>query len=137
MIDFKSEVLSKDFADKFNLSRNRDMVMQRTLMGSHRDQYNFLLNGEAIRKFGSQGQQKTFIIALKLGEFDLLREAKGKCPILLLDDIFDRLDDDRITLLVKLLNDQERFGQIFITDARKERSKAFFKKQSINFIEIK
>ena len=136
-IDFKSEVLSKDFPDKFNQSRNRDMVMQRTLMGSHRDQYNFLLNGEPIKKFGSQGQQKTFIIALKLAEFDLLSEAKGKCPLLLLDDIFDRLDDDRISLLVKLLSDRKRFGQIFITDARKERSKAFFKKQSVNFIEIR
>ena len=136
-IDFMSEALSRDFSKKFAQSRSRDMLMQRTLMGSHRDQYNFLLNGEAIKKFGSQGQQKTFIIAMKLGEFDLLSETKGKHPLLLLDDIFDRLDADRITLLVKLLCDDKRFGQIFITDAIKERSKAFFKKQEVNFIEIK
>ena len=136
-IDFRSEVLSNDFPDKFGQSRNADVLMQRTLIGSHRDQYNFLLNGEAVKKFGSQGQQKTFIIALKLGEFDLLSEAKGTPPLLLLDDIFDRLDDDRIASLVKLLSNEKRFGQIFITDARKERSKAFFKNQSVNFIEIK
>ena len=89
-----------------------------------------------MKKFGSQGQQKTFIICLKLAEFDMLSETKGKRPLLLLDDIFDKLDDDRIASLVKLLSEKKRFGQIFITDARKERSKLFFKKQKVNFIEI-
>lgn len=136
-IRYKSEVLDKMFSEKFKSSRNRDILMQRTLLGSHRDQYEFLLNNEAIRKFGSQGQQKTFIIGLKLAEFDMLSAAKGTKPLLLLDDIFDKLDDERIISLVKLLSAKKRFGQIFITDARKERSKFFFKKQEVNFIEIK
>ncbi|MCP4457146.1 MAG: DNA replication and repair protein RecF [Cytophagales bacterium] len=136
-IIFKSDVLSENFPNQFSDSRKRDILMQRTLIGPHRDQYDFLLNNEAIKKFGSQGQQKTFIIGLKLAEFDMLSDAKGKRPLLLLDDIFDKLDDDRIASMVKLLSAQKRFGQIFITDARRERSKTFFKKQSVNFIEIK
>ena len=136
-IRFKSDVLDKNFPSQFNGSRNRDILMQRTLMGPHRDQYDFLLNDEAIKKFGSQGQQKTFIIGLKLAEFDMLSAAKGKRPLLLLDDIFDKLDDERIASLVKILSAKKRFGQIFITDARKERSKTFFKKEKVNFIEIK
>ncbi len=136
-IAFESKVLSSNFLEQFRESRSRDVLMRRTLMGSHRDQFEFLLNDETIKKFGSQGQQKTFIIGLKLAEYDMLSNAKGKRPLLLLDDIFDKLDDDRISSLVKLLSDADRFGQIFITDARKERSKFFFKKQSVNFIEIK
>ena len=102
--------------------------MQRTLMGSHKDDFTFLLNGEMIKKFGSQGQQKTFLIALKLALFDFLVERTGKRPLLLLDDIFDKLDDSRIQLLVTLLKDKKRFQQIFITDARKDRSKKLFSK---------
>jgi len=135
-IRFKSDVLSSDFVKRFKNNRGKDVIMQRTLMGSHRDQYDFLLNDAPIKKFGSQGQQKTFIIGLKLAEYDLLKNANGKKPLLLLDDIFDKLDDDRIAALVKLLSKKTRFGQIFITDARKERSKVFFKKQKVNFIEI-
>jgi len=135
-IRFRSDVISTDFREKFKISRSKDILMQRTLMGPHRDHYEFLLNDNAVKKFSSQGQQKTFIICLKLAEFDMLSETKGKRPLLLLDDIFDKLDDDRIASLVKLLSEKKRFGQIFITDARKERSKIFFKKQKVNFIEI-
>lgn len=135
-IQFTSDVLGRNFSENFQSSRNRDILMQRTLMGPHRDQYDFLLNCEVVKKFGSQGQQKTFIIGLKLAEFDMLRTVKSKKPLLLLDDIFDKLDDDRIISLVGLLDDKKRFGQIFITDARKERSKFFFKKKKVNFIEI-
>lgn len=136
-IQFKSMVLEKDFPSQFNEFRNRDILMQRTLIGPHRDQYDFSLNEEAIKKFGSQGQQKTFIIGLKLAEFDMLSAEKGKRSLLLLDDIFDKLDDERIASLVEILSDKKRFGQIFITDARKERSKVFFKKEKVNFIEIR
>ena len=135
-LNFKSQV-SDDFESLFKGSLQRDQIMQRTLLGSHRDDFEFLLDGEAIKKFGSQGQQKTFIIALKLALYDFLKEKTGKKPLLLLDDIFDKLDDSRIELLVALLADTERFGQVFITDARKDRSKELFKgKKEVDFLEI-
>lgn len=135
-IEFKSDATLKNFEELFKKSRQRDIIMQRTLVGIHRDQYEFILNGSPIKKFGSQGQQKTFIIALRLAEFDMLKKHLGTTPLVLLDDIFDKLDDDRIHALVDLLDDDSRFQQVFITDARKERSKSFFKKRSVNFIEL-
>lgn len=135
-IVYKSDALEPNFPDKFRQCRPRDVVMQRTLMGIHRDQYDFNLNGQPVKKFGSQGQQKTFVIALRLAEFDMLKSETGNTPLLLLDDIFDKLDDGRIAALVDLLDDDKRFEQVFITDARKERSKTFFKKRNVNFIEL-
>lgn len=135
-LNFKSHV-DDSFADQFRASRQKDQIMQRTLLGSHRDDFEFLLDGELIKKFGSQGQQKTFIIALKLALYDFLKDQTNKKPLFLLDDIFDKLDDSRIQLLVSLLMDNDRFQQIFITDARKDRSKELFKGQkAINFIDL-
>lgn len=135
-LNFKSQV-NEGFESLFRNNFQRDQIMQRTLLGSHRDDFEFLLDGELIKKFGSQGQQKTFIIALKLALYDFLKDKKQKKPLLLLDDIFDKLDDTRIQMLVSLLLDQERFGQVFITDARKDRSKELFKgNKEVNFIEI-
>ena len=135
-LHFKSHV-DASFEAKFKSSIQRDIIMRRTLMGSHRDDFEFLLDGEMIKKFGSQGQQKTFIIALKLALYDFLRAETGKKPLLLLDDIFDKLDDSRISLLVSLLLDNKRFQQIFISDARKDRSKELFKKEKgVNFIDL-
>lgn len=133
---FKTHVTS-DFDAAFRSNFEKDRIMQRTLLGCHKDDFEFALDGELIKKFGSQGQKKTFIIALKLALFDFLKERTGKTPLLLLDDIFDKLDDSRIDLLVSLLKDTTRFGQIFLTDARMDRSKELFKKdKSANFIEI-
>lgn len=133
---FKSHV-EENFDQVFRDNFPKDQLMQRTLLGSHRDDFQFFLDGELIKKFGSQGQQKTFIISLKLALYDFLLDRLDKKPLLLLDDIFDKLDDSRIQLLVQLLLDKKRFGQIFITDARKERSKELFKSlEEINFIEL-
>ena len=135
-LNFKTPV-SSDFESVFKASLPRDQIMQRTLTGSHKDDFEFLLNKEPIKRFGSQGQQKTFIIALKLALYDFLKEQTKKKPLLLLDDIFDKLDDSRIELLVSLLTDTKRFGQIFITDARQERSKALFQhEKNVKFIDI-
>ncbi|WP_421763820.1 DNA replication/repair protein RecF [Ekhidna sp.] len=135
-LKFKSHV-GGDFAQQFTANHPKDQIMQRTLLGSHKDDFEFLLDGELIKKFGSQGQQKTFIIALKLALYDFLKERTGKTPLLLLDDIFDKLDDSRIALLVSILLDNKRFQQIFISDARKDRSKELFKSQkAIKFIDL-
>lgn len=135
-LGFKTHV-NEGFASLFKATLQKDQIMQRTHMGSHKDDFEFLLDGEPIKRFGSQGQQKTFIIALKLALYDFLKEQTEKKPLLLLDDIFDKLDDSRIELLVSLLTDHDRFGQIFITDARKDRSKELFKKEkNAHFVEI-
>lgn len=123
---FKTPV-DTHFETAFRNSLPKDQMLQRTSLGSHRDDFQFLLDNEAIKNFGSQGQQKTFILSLKLALYDFLKEKTNTKPLLLLDDIFDKLDDSRIASLVRLLSDKERFGQIFITDARKERSKELFK----------
>ena len=97
------------------------MELQRSLFGTHRDKWNFTINDQELKKFGSQGQQKTFILALQLAQFDLLLNDKGFSPVLLLDDIFDRLDDDRIHKFMELVA-TNAYEQIFITDARPERT---------------
>lgn len=138
-IDYTSDSLKSDFATLYSDALEKDIILQRTTKGAHKDDFIFKLNGKAIKKFGSQGQQKSFLIALKLSEYDYLQNLKGFDPMLLLDDIFDKLDDERIVRLVNLLTNPERFTQIFITDARSERSRQFFKskKNRVHFYEIK
>jgi DNA replication and repair protein RecF len=121
-IVYESEVSKPDFASEFRHFRRRDSVLQRTTMGIHKDDYSFLIGDVPLKKFGSQGQQKTFVIALKLAQFDQIQTEKGIRPILLLDDIFDKLDDKRIGKLIQRI-DERAFGQVFITDARPERTR--------------
>ena len=91
-----------------------------SLHGVHRDDLVFTLGGHPIRREGSQGQHKTFVVALKLAQFDFLRRTNGgNTPILLLDDIFDKLDASRVEQIVTLVAGEE-FGQIFITDTNRE-----------------
>jgi DNA replication and repair protein RecF len=114
--------LSKtDFATGLNASRQRDLFLQRTNFGVHRDDYHFILGSGDLKRLGSQGQQKSFIIALKLAQFEVIKRHKGYKPILLLDDIFDKLDDFRIARLLELISNDE-LGQLFITDARPDRT---------------
>jgi DNA replication and repair protein RecF len=141
-IVYESEVSNPDFADEFRHFRRRDTVLQRTTMGVHKDDYAFMIgdrSGEpvALKKFGSQGQQKTFVIALKLAQFDQLQAEKGVKPILLLDDIFDKLDDRRIGKLIQQM-DEGAFGQLFITDARPERTRELLTnvKADVRFFQI-
>lgn len=101
-------------------SREKDRMMQYTTAGVHKDDLGMLIHGFPLRKFASQGQQKSFLIALKLAQFDILSEKKEFKPLLLLDDIFEKLDQSRITALMTLVSKQH-FGQIFITDSHPER----------------
>lgn len=118
---YESEVGIEDFPKEFRRSRQRDVAAQRTTKGAHRDDYTFEIDTYALRKFGSQGQQKSFVIALKLAQFELLSQQKNTRPMLLLDDIFDKLDDRRIQKLIAMMQDGT-FGQIFLSDARPERT---------------
>jgi DNA replication and repair protein RecF len=118
---YESEVGADNFAQVFRKNRPRDLAAQRTTLGVHKDDFIFEINGFTLRKFGSQGQQKSFVIALKLAQFEMLSLQKGFPPILLLDDIFDKLDDRRIQQLINMMVDGT-FSQVFITDARPERT---------------
>jgi DNA replication and repair protein RecF len=115
----------------------KDIILKRTSIGIHKDDYHFMMNDELIKKFGSQGQQKSYLIALKLANFDYIFSETGSKPLLLLDDIFDKLDDFRITKLMGMVA-SDAFGQIFVTDARPERSHKVFDTigHEVKFFEI-
>ena len=98
----------------------RELRLGRTLVGPHRDDLGFRLNGFPVKRFASQGQLKSFVLALKLAQYDHLRTSHNLTPILLLDDIFDKLDTQRVAQLLELLTEQQ-FGQIFLTDTDPER----------------
>lgn len=141
-IAYESEVGKSDFRDEFRRNRRRDIIVQRTTMGVHKDDYLFTIVGRdaipvPLKKFGSQGQQKTFVIALKMAQFDQLQAEKRVKPILLLDDIFDKLDDRRIGKLIELM-ERDTFGQLFITDARPERTRQLLEsvKAEVRFFEV-
>ena len=99
----------------------RDLALQRTTVGIHRDAYHFTIDGRPVKRFGSQGQQKSLLVALKLAQFEVLQQQAGTTPVLLLDDIYDKLDNDRIAILLQMVRGGH-FGQIFITDAHPERT---------------
>jgi DNA replication and repair protein RecF len=125
-IQYRSDLVGMDFGEMLQKNLPRDLALQRTSAGIHRDDFLFLLNGNEVKRYGSQGQQKSFLIALKLAEFQVIAEKKGFKPLLLLDDIFDKLDDKRISKILKLVTDG-MFGQLFITDARPARCKEVLK----------
>lgn len=129
-IRYRSDLEETDFAALLKKNLQRDILLQRTTSGIHRDDFLFSLNTGELKKFGSQGQQKSFLIGLKLAEFQMLAQATKKKPLLLLDDIFDKLDDARIVKLMTLVSDGN-FGQIFITDARSGRSREILKEAGV------
>ena len=122
-LDYVSEVAAPDFEQKFRDSLAQDLALQRTTQGVHRDEVRFILNRHPLKKIGSQGQQKSFVIALRLAQYACLDKALQLKPLLLLDDIFDKLDEQRIDRLVQLIA-QQHFGQVFITDAKGKSSAA-------------
>ncbi len=105
---------------------NKDKALQYTSVGIHKDDLHFNIGEHPIKKFGSQGQQKSFLIALKLAQFDFIKKQNGVNPILLLDDIFDKLDEQRVAQIIKLVDD-ENFGQLFISDTHADRTEAAVK----------
>ena len=116
-----------NFIELLENSVQKDIQRQYTNVGVHKDDLVFLLSGNPVKKFASQGQQKTYLIALKLAQLEFLKEVKQITPILLLDDIFDKLDENRVGHLLDLVNSNE-FGQIFITDTGLDRIERVLKK---------
>lgn len=137
-IVYETELDNENFKVDFRRQRGRDLQAQRSTLGIHKDDFTFNMDNLAIRKFGSQGQQKSFVMALKLAQFDLICAEKELKPLLLLDDIFDKLDDRRIQKLIELI-DNQTFGQVFLTDARPERTRELLQnvKAEVLFLEVK
>ena len=119
-LEYRSELNNAPLEELLLASREKDRIMGFTTSGVHRDDLRFSIGGYMLRKYGSQGQQKSFLIALKLAEYTLLAEHTAEKPILLLDDLFDKLDMRRVAQLLKLVGG-DTFGQILITDCNKHR----------------
>ena len=117
---YRSELEATPLTELLLAARQRDFINEHTTCGVHRDDMILSIGDYPLRKFGSQGQQKSYLVALKLAEYTILAEKSGERPILLLDDLFDKLDMRRVAQLLKLVG-SEAFGQIFITDCNKHR----------------
>ena len=119
-LSYKSELDGHNFNELLTASRQRDMLNQHTTSGIHRDDMVMKIGGYPLRKYGSQGQQKSFLIALKLAQYSMIAADGGEHPILLLDDLFDKLDADRLGALIRLVN-SGGFGQTIISDCNHTR----------------
>ena len=124
---YESDLRENSFKTLLQENLEKDRILTYTSKGIHKDDLLFEMNGISMKRTASQGQQKSFLIALKLSQMNRIKELTGKTPILLLDDIFDKLDDSRVAQLIELVN-QEHFGQIFITDTNKERTENVVKR---------
>jgi len=129
---YKTQLADNSLLDLFEQSVEKDRVLQYTTVGTHKDDLSFEIDGYPVKKFGSQGQQKSYLVALKLAQFDFIRKQIQVKPILLLDDIFDKLDDSRVEQIINLVNNDE-FGQLFISDTHKERTEEVVRKTNQSF----
>lgn len=131
-IEYKSQLNELSFAQLLEAHRRKDAQSQYTTAGTHKDDLVFTIKDNPIKKFGSQGQQKSFIIALRLAQFDWLTKQLNKKPVLMLDDIFDKLDASRVEKLVSLVS-QNIFGQVLITDTDVERIRQLFEAVNVSY----
>lgn len=131
-LQYHSALNSSSLEDILAQSFKKDLALEYTTSGVHRDDLNFEINGHSLRKSGSQGQQKTYLLALKLAEYSILDEETGRKPMLLLDDVHDKLDADRVYRLMELVC-SEQFGQLFITDTGSGRMNVLFKARGLPY----
>ncbi len=136
-LSYNSQLNESPLLELFKSNINKDRMLQYTSVGTHKDDLDFSIKGFPVKKFASQGQQKSFLIALKLAQFDFIKRQSGVTPILLLDDIFDKLDEHRVSQIIKLVDD-ENFGQLFISDTHADRTKNAIKSvhQSYQIFEL-
>ncbi len=125
-LSYKSDLFDAELDVLLKENINKDKALQYTSVGIHKDDLNFEIEEFPIKKFGSQGQQKSFLVALKLAQFDFIKQQSSVPPILLLDDIFDKLDENRVAQIIELV-DNEHFGQLFISDTHAERTEDVIK----------
>ncbi|MDA9575989.1 DNA replication/repair protein RecF [Flavobacteriaceae bacterium] len=131
-LQYKSQLNTQPLDTLLKTQINKDRALQYTSVGTHKDDIEFNIGEYPIKKFGSQGQQKSFLIALKLAQFDITKSQSGTTPILLLDDIFDKLDEHRVERIIGMVND-DSFGQLFISDTHAERTEKAVKNAHQSF----
>jgi DNA replication and repair protein RecF len=123
---YESQLFEKNLLQLLQETTSKDRVLQYTSAGIHKDDLSFEIDHYPIKKFGSQGQQKSFLIALKLAQFEFVKKNSGENPILLFDDIFDKLDESRVEKIIEMVNNSD-FGQLFISDTHPERTESILK----------
>lgn len=119
-LTYRSHLKEGDFSEMLNGTINKDRILEYTTVGIHKDDLILEMDDFPVKSLGSQGQQKSYLVALKLAKFDYIKRKAGFSPILLLDDIFDKFDAARVEQIIRLVGNH-RFGQIFITDTHKSR----------------
>lgn len=135
-VSYISDLLQKSTMEWLEQGLQYDMRYQRTLRGIHKDDWEFKVNGMLLKQFGSQGQKKSFLFALKLGQYAYLSKVMGRLPILLLDDIFEKLDQGRMESLLRIIRGAD-FGQVILTDTHQERIvKAFGESADVHYIPL-
>lgn len=127
-LDYESTLKDRSYRSVLLTSLDRDRAVHYTTTGPHRDDLEFKLMGNSLKKFASQGQQKSYLLALKLAQFEFIKDKKLTKPLLLLDDIYDKLDETRFKRLIELVSN-DTFGQVFITDTHPKRIKELFEQQ--------
>lgn len=131
-LEYKSALSDLTFEELLEQNRRKDSHSQYTTGGTHKDDLLFTIKGHPVKKFGSQGQQKSFLIALRLAQFDWLKKHLHKKPVLMLDDIFDKLDHQRVEKLMSLVSDHV-FGQVLVTDTEAGRIESVFSKINMEY----
>jgi DNA replication and repair protein RecF len=119
-LQYKSHLSEGNYAEALVNSLAKDRYLEYTTVGIHKDDLLLEMNDYSVKSLGSQGQQKSYLVALKLAKFDYIKRKAGFSPILLLDDIFDKFDAERVEQIIRLVGNH-RFGQIFITDTQQNR----------------
>ena len=131
-LEYESQLKNQDLLSLLQENITKDRALQYTSVGIHKDDLSFNIEHYPIKKFGSQGQQKSFLIALKLAQFEFVKKQSGEKPILLFDDIFDKLDEARVEKIVAMVNNDD-FGQLFISDTHGERTENIVKMTLQNY----
>ncbi len=119
-LEYQSQLNSDSFETLLKSSYEKDLILQYTTKGIHKDDLVLRIENQTLKKFGSQGQQKTYLVALKFAQYDYIKKKMGVNPILLLDDIFDKLDRGRVKQIIEIVT-ENNFGQIFISDTNEQR----------------
>ncbi len=129
-VKYRSQLFQKPLKELLENNFENDKYLKYTSVGIHKDDLNFTIDGLPLKKIGSQGQQKSLLIALKLAEYEILKQGSGKKPLLLLDDVFDKLDSFRVGKVMELVAEKD-YGQIFITDTHPDRMKQMVEQLNI------
>ncbi len=129
-LDYLNSLEERDFKTALLTTLSRDRAVQYTTVGPHKDDLEFTLDQFSLKKYASQGQQKSYLLALKLAQFEFIKQQKNSSPLLLLDDVYDKLDEERFTKVLEIVSG-DRFGQVFITDTHADRMNELLNQRNI------